>query len=93
MPDPTVPERTCHGCRTAYPETTEHFYKDRKGRSGLSSQCRECMKRHGKRLRLRRHNATEDMQVMDVTGMLKGLRRACAKLTCEPPRMRFSGMS
>jgi 5-methylcytosine-specific restriction endonuclease McrA len=38
----TLESKECHGCSRNLPATSEYFHKDKKGRLGFSSRCREC---------------------------------------------------
>lgn len=38
--------KRCTKCKEELPATFEYFYKDSRGRSGLSAQCKRCMKAH-----------------------------------------------
>lgn len=37
-----VPQKQCRHCGNVYPSTTEYFYKDRKGKHGVGSICKQC---------------------------------------------------
>lgn len=41
---PSIPQRLCKKCSILYPFTPEFWHKDKKGKDGLSSTCKECKK-------------------------------------------------
>ena len=43
--------RTCNCCGEELPATLEFFYKEKGGKFGLKSQCKECMKKYNRQWR------------------------------------------
>jgi hypothetical protein len=41
--------KLCKSCNTKKPETSDHFAKNKQGKNGLRSKCKECQKTYAKR--------------------------------------------